>query len=78
MAVSTPPFGLNQLQHARKVWERNGDLTQSVSFALKASIIASFIDINGIKYVPGSASSELRPEELADLAKSMSVFILCK
>ena len=64
--------------NALKVAERNGDLMQNVNFALKASIIASFLDINGVRYVPGSESSDLRPEELADRAKSMSVFILCK
>jgi serine protease Do len=63
--------------NALKVAERNGDLMQNVNFALKASIIASFLDINGVRYVPGSDSSDLRPEELADRAKSMSVFILC-
>ena len=57
---------------------RSGDLPQNVNFALNASIIASFLDINGIKYTPGSATSALKPEELADQAKAMSVFILCK
>jgi S1-C subfamily serine protease len=63
--------------NALKVAEINGDLMQNVNFALKASIVASFLDINGVRYVPGSDSSHLRPEELADRAKSMSVFILC-
>jgi hypothetical protein len=57
---------------------KSGDLPQNVNFALKASIIASFLDIHGIKYTPGSATSAFKPEELADQAKSMSVFILCK
>jgi len=49
-----------------------------VNFALKASIVASFLGINGIKYTPGSETSAFKPEELADQAKSMSVFALCK
>ncbi|MGA3343070.1 MAG: serine protease [Methylocella sp.] len=64
--------------NALKMAQASGDLPQNVNFALKASIIASFLDINGIKYTPGSATSALKPEELADQAKAMSVFILCK
>ena len=63
---------------AIKMIQTSGDLPQNINFALKASIIASFLDINGIKYTLGSATSALKPEELADQAKSMSVFILCK
>jgi len=57
---------------------QSGDLPQNVNFALNASIISSFLDTNGIKYTRGSPMSVLKPEELADQAKSMSVFILCK
>jgi S1-C subfamily serine protease len=64
--------------NALKMALASGDLPQNVNFALKASIIASFLDIHGIKYTPGSATSAFKPEELADQAKSMSVFILCK
>jgi S1-C subfamily serine protease len=64
--------------NALKMAEASGDLPQNINFALKASIIASFLDINGIGYMPGSATSALTPEELADQAKSMSVFILCR
>lgn len=63
---------------ALKMIQTSGDLPQNVNFALKASVIASFLDINGIKYALGSATSAMKPEELADQARSMSVFILCK
>ena len=55
---------------------RIGDLPQNVNFALKASIVASFLDINGIKSTPSSESSAFKPEELTDQAKSMSVFLV--
>lgn len=64
--------------NALKMAQANGDLPQNVNFALKASIIISFLDANRIKYPAGSATLALRPEELADQAKSMSVFILCQ
>ena len=61
-----------------KLTALSGDIPQNVNFALKASIVANFLDTNRIKYLEGSATSALKPEELADQAKSMSVFILCK
>jgi serine protease Do len=64
--------------NALKMAQASGDLPQNVNFALKASIVASFLDINGIKYTPGSETSDFKPEELADQAKSMSVFVLGK
>lgn len=64
--------------NALKIAQASGDLVQNVNFALKASIVANFLDTNRIKYVAGSAISILKSEDLADQARSMSVFILCK
>lgn len=64
--------------NAPKVLENSGDLMQNVNFALNTSVIASFLDFNGIRLLPASASGGLRPEELGDYAKSMSVLILCQ
>jgi serine protease Do len=64
--------------NALKIAEASGDLPQNVNFALKASTVANFLDTNRIKYAPGSSTAALKPEDLADQARSMSVFILCK
>ncbi len=40
--------------NALKIMQASGDLPQNVNFALKASIITSFLDTDGIKYTPGS------------------------
>ncbi|MEJ0093158.1 MAG: serine protease [Methylocella sp.] len=64
--------------NAIKVLIDSGDLPQNVNFALKASVVENFLDSNRIKYVMGSATSALKSEDLADQARSMSVFILCK
>jgi S1-C subfamily serine protease len=64
--------------NARKWEQEYGDLPQNVNFALKAAIIAKFLHSNRINFPTGSARLALKPEELADRAKSMSVFILCK
>ena len=64
--------------NAVKIFHDSGDLPQNVNFALKASLVANFLDSKRIKYSMGIATSALKPEDLADLARSMSVFILCK
>jgi S1-C subfamily serine protease len=54
------------------------DFPQNVNFAVKASIVVNFLDANRIDYALGSSNAPLKSEDLADLAKSISVFILCK
>ncbi len=64
--------------NALKIAAASGDLPQNVNFALKSAIIAGFLESNRIKYDSTSSSAPLRPEDLADQAKSMSAFILCQ
>ncbi|MGO9673801.1 MAG: S1C family serine protease [Methylocella sp.] len=64
--------------NAIKIAEASGDLPENVNFALKSSVVANFLETNRIKYASGSATLSLKSEDLADEAKSMSVFILCK
>jgi serine protease Do len=54
------------------------DFPQNVNFAVKASIVVNFLEANRIDYALGSSNAPLKSEHLADLAKSISVFILCK
>jgi hypothetical protein len=46
--------------------------------SVKASVVVNFLDANRIDYALGSSNAPLKSEDLADLAKSISVFILCK
>ena len=55
-----------------------GDIAQNVNFAIRASIVASFLDANGVAYAIGSAAQPKQPADLADQAKAMSVFIECR
>lgn len=64
--------------NALKIAQASGDFPQNVNFALKASIVASFLDTNGIKYGSVSTSPNIKPEDLADQAKAMSVFVMCQ
>lgn len=61
-----------------KMAVRTGDLPQNVNFAVKGTILASFLDSNGVKHAPGSSGATMTPPDLADAAKSLSVFITCR
>lgn len=63
---------------AMKIAQTSGDLPQNINFALKASILASFLEVNGIDYAQAAATSPLKDEDLADEAKAISVFVRCK
>jgi S1-C subfamily serine protease len=56
----------------------DGDIPQNVNFAIRASIVTSFMDANGAAYATGSAAQSMTPADLADQAKAMSVFIECR
>ena len=56
----------------------NGDIPQNVNFAIRASIVTSFMDANSVAYATGSATQPMQPADLADQAKAMSAFIECR
>lgn len=55
-----------------------GDIPQNVNFAVKASVVANFLQDNSIKFAIGEATQEMRGPELADEAKALSAFIVCR
>ena len=54
-----------------------GDIPQNVNFAIKASVLATFLQDNGVNFQSGNASEPMKPADLADRAKSLSAFIEC-
>jgi S1-C subfamily serine protease len=56
----------------------NGDIAQNVNFAIKSSIVASFLEANGVGYATGAATQPMQPADLADQAKGISVYIECQ
>jgi serine protease Do len=56
----------------------NGDIPENVSFAIRASIVTSFLDASSVAYVVGSATQTIQSADLADQAKSLSAFIECR
>ena len=56
----------------------NGDIPQNVNFAIRASIVTSFMDANSVGYATGSAAQPMQSADLADQAKALSAFIECR
>ncbi len=67
-----------KLNALRTMVATNGDIPQNVNFAIRASIVASFLEANGIAYASGAAVQPMQPADLADQAKAVSVFIECE
>jgi S1-C subfamily serine protease len=53
------------------------DVPQNVNFAIKSAVLTNFLDANGISYSLSGVRSSLQPAELAEEAKSISVFVKC-
>jgi serine protease Do len=64
--------------NAMRVVQATGDLPQNVNFAIKSSVLASFLESKGVPFETATSSSLLAPADLADHAKALSVFVLCK
>jgi serine protease Do len=55
-----------------------GDIPQNVNFAIKGSVVATFLESNGVSFTVGNETTSLPPTDLAVLAKSLSVLVDCK
>lgn len=65
--------------NAVKVAMQSGDLPQNVNFAVKASIVASFLEANQVSFqAPPADQKALPPADIADVAKAISGFVLCR
>jgi serine protease Do len=64
--------------NAMKIVQATGDMPQNVNFAIKSSVVASFLESRGIPYETTTSSNVLAPADLADHAKALSVMILCR
>lgn len=66
--------------NALKLAAQDGDLPQNVNFAIKAAILATFLDSNRISFQTAIPTTKppLEPADLADLAKAISGFVVCR
>jgi len=67
-----------KLNALRLMLATNGDIPQNVNFAIRASIVTSFLDANSVAYSSGSATQTMQSADLADQAKAISAFIECR
>jgi serine protease Do len=63
---------------AMKVIAAIGDIPQNVNFAIKSSVVASFLEGNNIAYDSGSRNSAWDTADLAEYAKAISVLVKCQ
>jgi S1-C subfamily serine protease len=56
----------------------NGDIPQNVNFAIKGTLVASFLESNRVPLEQGTATRALSSADLADQSKLISVFIKCE
>ena len=64
---------------AVKVAMASGDLPQNVNFAVKSAILATFLDANRVTYGVGVAGVKaMEPADIADAARAMSGFVVCR
>jgi S1-C subfamily serine protease len=64
---------------AMKVAMEGGDLPQNVNFAVKSAMVAAFLDANRIAYKVGAPGPKaMEPADIADAARAMSGFVMCK
>jgi serine protease Do len=56
--------------------QKEGDIPQNVNFAIKASVAATFLQSNNVKFASVESLQTMEPPDLADLAKALSVFVI--
>lgn len=63
--------------NAIKTAAASGDIPQNVNFAVKASIVASFLETNRVAFETGAPGAAVAPADLAERARAVSVFVRC-
>jgi serine protease Do len=61
----------------RKAVQNDGDMPQNVNFAVKSSILASFLESNRVTPIIGTSTTAKSAVDLAEHAKALTVFIRC-
>ena len=51
---------------------------QNINFAVKSATLAQFLDANRVAYKTGAAGKALEPADIADQAKAMTGFVICR
>ncbi|MFI5012600.1 MAG: trypsin-like peptidase domain-containing protein [Hyphomicrobiales bacterium] len=67
-----------KLDALRVMVATRGDIPQNVNFAIKGSVVATFLESNSVSFTVGTETAALAPADLATLAKLLSVRVDCK
>ena len=62
---------------AIKIAKAVGDVPQNVNFAIKASVVAIFLDGNGVHYATGELAATHSPADIAEDARRFTVPVEC-
>lgn len=63
--------------NAKLVANHTGDIPQNVNFALKASIVANFLDSQAVNYTATNSTRDRPPADVAEAARNFTVQITC-
>ena len=64
--------------NAAYVMRTKGEIPENVNFALKASVAANFLQTNDVNFALGESTRVMEPSDLAQRAKAISVFVVCR
>ena len=64
--------------NAIKVATAIGDVPQNVNFAIKAAVLAAFLDSNGVHYTMGELGTARSPADIAEEARRFTVPVECR
>ena len=53
------------------------DVAQNINFAIKAAVVQTFLEANGIAGASSPSTLHLASEDIAEKAKSFTVFVEC-
>jgi hypothetical protein len=62
---------------AAKVASKIGDIPQNINFAIKASVLTSFLDAHGVRYETAQSAQSLSVADVGDKARAFTVFVEC-
>jgi serine protease Do len=63
--------------NALRIAAATGDIPQNINFAIKGSVVASFLDAQGVSYADSSNASALSTPDIAERAKMFTVHVTC-
>jgi serine protease Do len=63
--------------NALRIAAATGDIPQNINFAIKGSVVASFLDAQRVSYAESSNAGALSTPDIAERAKMFTVHVTC-